>query len=90
MKTGKVSQIWSKLPLVLLLVGFSVAFGKVYIKTQTTLLGYRIGQSKQIEAEMLESQSTLKMELAKLTTRESLVGLAGKSDVPFKNIWAVH
>ena len=90
MKIPQTSQIWSKLPLILLLVCFGVAFGKVYIKTQTTLLGYSIGQSKQIEAEMLESQSTLKMELAKLTTRESLVSIASKSDLQFKNIWAVH
>ncbi|MCX6131343.1 MAG: hypothetical protein NTX25_20065 [Proteobacteria bacterium] len=84
------SRIWHRLPLVLLLALFSLASFKAYIKIQTTLIGYRIGQTKQAEAEMLESQSYLKMELAKLTTKENLAAIAAKNPENHKDIWAAH
>ena len=86
----KLSRIGQKLPLVLLLGFFTMASFKAYMKIQTTLIGYRIGQTKQTEAEMLEAQSTLKMELAKLTTRESLISIASRSTITHKDVWAAH
>ncbi|MFY7930155.1 MAG: hypothetical protein ACOVS5_14880 [Oligoflexus sp.] len=85
------SRIWSKLPLVLLLSLFLLASTKAYIRIETTLLGYRIGEMKQTEAELLETQSTLKMELARITTKHNLRQLAGtKADEVAKQSWASH
>lgn len=90
MKFATLTRIWSKLPLVLLLGGFSLASVKAYITIQTTLIGYKIGQMKQTETDLLEAQSTLKMELAKLTRRESLLTLAARNDDTHKDVWAAH
>lgn len=90
MKRSTLTRIWNKLPFVLLIGGFSLASVKAYITIQTTLIGYKIGQMKQTEADLLESQSTLKMELAKLTRRESLMNISARSDENHKEAWAVH
>ncbi len=84
-------RLWTKLPLVLLLSFFAVATFKAYIKIQTTVIGYRIGQKKQSEAELLEKQSYLKMELAKVTTKQHLIELSERNDNnPAKQVWASH
>jgi hypothetical protein len=84
-------KFWSKLPLALLLSLFILASAKAYIKIQTTIIGYKIGQKKQRESELLENQSTLKMELARLTTRQNLSQLALKnSDQGAKQSWASY
>ena len=64
------------MPLAILVSIFFLASLKAYIKIQTTLIGYKIGQKKQQEAELLEQQSSLTMELAKLTTKQSLMDAA--------------
>ncbi len=84
-------RLWTKLPLLLLLSFFGVASIKAYIKIQTTVIGYRIGQKKQNEAELLEKQSYLKMELAKLTTKQNLIEMTQRNDNnPAKQVWASH
>ena len=90
MKLSTLTRIWNKLPLVLLVGGFALASFKAYITIQTTLIGYKIGQMKQTETDLLESQSTLKMELAKLTRRESLMNISGLSAENHKDVWAAH
>jgi len=55
---------------------FMLAFTKVHLGVQSTIVGYRLGQLKASEAEVLERRSQLQMQLAKLTTREHLTLLA--------------
>ena len=84
-------KFWSKMPLALLISLFFMASLKAYIKIQTTIIGYRIGQKKQIESELLENQSTLRMELARITTRQHLSHLALKNqDQGAKQSWASY
>ena len=90
MQLVRLTSIWNKLPLVLLLGGFGIASFKAYITIQTTLIGYKIGQIKQTEADLLESQSSLKMELAKLTRRETLINLTALDIENHQNVWASH
>lgn len=52
---------------------FSIAFFRCYVRINTTLIGYRIGQLKGSESELLEERSRLRMKLAKLTTKDSLL-----------------
>ncbi len=84
-------NFWSKMPLALLIALFFLASLKSYMKIQTTIIGYRIGQKKQLESELLENQSTLKMDLARLTTRHNLSQLALKyQDQGAKQSWASY
>jgi regulator of replication initiation timing len=73
-----------------LIGGFGLASFKAYITIQTTIIGYKIGQMKQTEADLLESQSTLKMELAKITRRESLMNMAAEANENHQDVWAAH
>lgn len=54
----------------------SLAFGRSYVRIQTTLIGYELGDLKDKEASLLERRSHLQMELAKLTTKTHLTALA--------------
>lgn len=81
--------LWSKLPLAVLVTFFLLASVKAYIKIQTTLIGYRIGQKKLMEAELLEQQSSLKMELAKITTKQSLIETSSLQDAAV-GAWVSH
>ena len=90
MKVSGLSKIWNKLPFFLLLACFGLASIKAYVTIQTTLLGYKIGQIKQNETDLLESQSLLKMELAKLTRRESLMNLTPNTSEANKEAWVAH
>jgi hypothetical protein len=51
---------------------FVLAFCRSYLRTHTTLTGYRLGDLKGFEAELLEKRSGLRMALATLTTKASL------------------
>ena len=51
---------------------FFLAFLRCYFRTQATLTGYKLGELKGREAELLEERSRLKVRLATLTTKESL------------------
>lgn len=57
-----------------------LAFGRAWTRTQTTLIGYELGELKDREATLLEQRSHLQMELAKLTTRAHLSLLAHQSE----------
>jgi hypothetical protein len=49
-----------------------LALGRVHVRAQTTLIGYKIGHLKGEEAKLLEERSTLRMQLAKMTTQKHL------------------
>jgi hypothetical protein len=65
----------------LLFLGFAFVFGlafmRVYMRVQTTLLGYEIGKLKSKEAELLQERSLLQMSYAKITTKNHLSAMAG-------------
>ena len=56
---------------------FAISVGRIHFRVQTTLVGYELGKLKENEAVALEQQSTLKMQLAKLTTQKHLRLMAG-------------
>lgn len=82
--------LWHQAPFALLVTLFAAASFKAYVRIQTTLIGYRIGQLKQAESELLETQSTLKMELAKISTRQNLLQTSVNSDSQNSEGWAAH
>ena len=49
-----------------------LAVMRIHVRVQTTLIGYEIGRLKGEEAQLMEQRSSLKMQLAKLTTRKHL------------------
>jgi hypothetical protein len=51
---------------------FGMAFMRIHMRVQSTLIGYEIGRLKDNEASLLEKKSQLQMQLAKLTTRQHL------------------
>ena len=63
-------------------VCFSAALIQSYIRTQTTILGYEVGRLKTQEIELLKKRSLLTMEIAKLTTKESLLSLLQQKTQP--------
>ncbi len=84
-------KLWYQAPLAILATLFGVASLKAYVRIQTTLIGYKIGQYKQMESELLETQSTLKMELAKITTKQNLMQTSSvPKDQQKSEGWAVH
>ena len=54
-----------------LVVGLAVT--RIHLRVQTTLIGYEIGRLKHDEARLLEERGSLKMQLAKLTTKKHLM-----------------
>lgn len=60
---------------------FVLAFARVHLRVQTTMVGYDIGRLKTREGRLLEERSELKMELARLTTKNSLMSVAGDDGV---------
>ncbi len=85
-------KLWYQAPFAILATLFVVASLKAYVSIQTTVIGYRIGQLKQMESELLETQSTLKMELAKISTKQNLLQNVSreKGDHTNNEGWAVH
>jgi len=59
---------------------FVSAFARVHLRVQTTMVGYEIGRLKTKEGRLLEERSELKMELARLTTKQALSLMADGSD----------
>lgn len=59
-----------------LVVLFSMAFSRAYVRTESTLLGYKLGAMKSYENKLLENRSYLRSELAKLTRKNKLMKLA--------------
>lgn len=72
-----------------LLIVVASAFGRIYIRIQTTSVGYELGALKTQEAELLEEKAQLKMDLATLTTKASLLKIinspSSSRGVAFKN-----
>lgn len=62
---------------ILLFLGFVILFGfaflRVYVRVQSTLIGYAIGKLKTTESQLLQERSELQMNYAKLTTRDHLL-----------------
>lgn len=59
---------------------FLFALTRVYLRVETTMVGYELGSLKNKESEFLEERSLLKMELARLTTKKNLTMLAGSKN----------
>ena len=55
---------------------FCLAFLKIHIKIETTMLGYEIGRLKNEEFLLLKKRSSLTMDLAQITTKASLSALS--------------
>jgi hypothetical protein len=64
------------IPLLVLLMVFSAAFLRSYVRIQTTLTGYDLGNLKDKESHLLEQRSRLQMELAKISDRDHLMLLS--------------
>ena len=58
---------------------FSMAFARSYLRSQTTIVGYELGELKKNEEDFLEQRAQLQMELAKLTTKDHLMLLSKNS-----------
>lgn len=58
--------------LAILVVLFVGATLRVHFRNQTTLVGYKLGQMKNQERELLETRNQLRLQLAKMTTKEHL------------------
>lgn len=50
-----------------------IGCGQIYLKTQTSLIGYELGRLKAKEAKLLDRKSILQMELAKITDKTALL-----------------
>lgn len=57
---------------------FGLAFFRLYMRIQTTIIGYELGSLKRQEISYLENKSYLKMELSKISTKESLTILSSR------------
>tara|TARA_Y100000991_G_C21859104_1_gene300107 strand:+ start:252 stop:509 length:258 start_codon:yes stop_codon:yes gene_type:complete len=57
----------------LFLFSFALALCSVYIRINTTLLGYEIGKLKAKELSLIRKKSLLTMEYAKITSKENLL-----------------
>lgn len=63
----------------LLILAFCMALTIAYLRIQSTLIGYQLGELKDQEAHFLEKRSRLKVDLAKLTKKENLTILASRN-----------
>lgn len=59
---------------------FLTAFAVSFMRTEATLIGYRLGELKKEESVLLKELSTLKTRVAKLKTKESLEYLANNNE----------
>lgn len=55
---------------------FVLTIAVAYIRINTTLKGYSIGELKDKESMLIQQRSVLKMQLAKLTKKDSLLNLS--------------
>lgn len=62
----------------ILLILFSLALVKVHLVVKATVLGYKIGELKTHESQLLRKRSLLATKLATLTTKSNLEELLGK------------
>lgn len=64
----------------ILLALFSICLGRVYMRVETTLIGYQLGKYKKEELALLEKRSDLQMTLSKLTSKSHLQFIASVKD----------
>ena len=70
---------------------FLTALTRSYMRIQTTLIGYELGELKMAEETMLEQRAQLQMELAKITTKEHLMVLSKNEKTSVNMVsFAVH
>ena len=62
----------------ILLTLIIASFIKIYVRTQTTLIGYNLGSLKEKEADLLEELSRKKSLLASISTKSKLKEFARK------------
>ena len=60
------------------LILFSVAFCRIYIRVQTTIIGYELAKLKDEEASLLEERGRLNMQYADLVSQKNLEQLSTK------------
>jgi len=61
--------------LVLVIPLVFASFGRIFVRVQTTSIGYELGRLKTKEGELMEERAQLKMELARSTTKKNLLNL---------------
>lgn len=72
------SEVSFKAGIVLLVATvFVAAFGRIHLRVETTLVGYELGRLKALESRLLEERAELRLELAKMTTRQNLTMMIG-------------
>ena len=69
-------QLTVRLAILWTLVLSMAAFARVHFRSVTTGVAYDLGQLKTQEGKLLENRSTLRGELARLTTKKRLEELA--------------
>ncbi len=60
------------------LILFSVAFCRIYLRVQTTIIGYELAKLKDEEASLLEERGRLNMQYADLVSQKNLENLSTK------------
>lgn len=61
---------------ILVVLLFSVAFCRIHLRVQTTIIGYKLAQLKEQEAKLLEERGRLNMEYADLVSEKNLQRLS--------------
>lgn len=64
--------MFEKVKILLVVTIMVLSFWAVFIKTQTTLVGYEMGRLQEKERELLSKKSRLQTELAKTTDKQNL------------------
>ncbi len=64
-----------------------IGFFRIYISYSTIVTGYKIGELKQKEIQLLDQRSSINMEIEKLTTKDRLVMMAdsGKAKIRLRD-----
>lgn len=65
-----------KIKLLFILAVLALSFFVVYIKTETTLVGYELGRLTEKERQLSAKKSRLETQLAKMTDKQNLLKAA--------------
>jgi hypothetical protein len=65
---------------------FLACLSQIHIRIQSTIVGYELGRLKAEEKAMIDQRGNLHMELAKLTTKQSLTLFAESEDTLNTNL----
>lgn len=74
----KIKIGWSLHLAVFVVILFSIAFCRIYIRVQTTIIGYELAKLKDDEATLLEERGRLNMQYADLVSQKNLENLSGQ------------